>query len=119
MNNLVTNSLNFIKKHISGILFVVFVLFAYLTVKVLYHLNGDKGEKTIKKIYVIESFENDDIFKNGLCKATFGKSHLREKACNSLTKENCELSECCIYNKTADGQLKCVAGNDRDGPTYK
>ena len=55
-----------------------------------------------------------DKTEKGFCNALMHNSHKREQACNELTKENCQSSDCCVF---LNGK-KCVAGN-ANGPVYR
>jgi hypothetical protein len=52
---------------------------------------------------------NTDAF----CEHHRGSSNLLEKSCNSLTKNNCNSTSCCVWTS----KNKCVAGNSK-GPTF-
>ena len=47
------------------------------------------------------------------CKSYLGNSKELEHACDRLTKENCDITSCCV--RTIDN--KCLAGSV-NGPTY-
>lgn len=49
---------------------------------------------------------------DSFCETHLGNSQELEYSCNELTKTNCLLTKCCIYNNN-----KCVSG-DKNGPTY-
>jgi hypothetical protein len=51
------------------------------------------------------------------CDSYLGNSAELEQACNSLTKDNCSDTKCCVYANTGSTG-KCMAG-DIHGPTYK
>ena len=53
------------------------------------------------------------------CKSYLGNSADLETACNQLTQQKCNQTNCCVFSsKTQSLNGKCLAG-DIQGPTYK
>ena len=51
---------------------------------------------------------------DAFCENYRGSSGKLNEACGKLTNNNCNSTSCCVLSND-----KCVAGNTRDGPTYK
>jgi hypothetical protein len=58
-----------------------------------------------------------DSMKKGFCKVNSGDSSKLNKECKKLTKDVCNMTECCVYAKTGNKE-SCMAG-DELGPTYQ
>ena len=58
-----------------------------------------------------------DSMKKGFCKVNSGDSSKLNKECKKLTKDVCNMTECCVYAKTGKKE-GCMAG-DVMGPTYQ
>lgn len=72
------------------------------------------GNKIINKTIATRQYtEMDPNMEAGFCSYFKGNSGLLNKACNRLTKGNCNLTDCCVYVNNN----KCSAGNV-DGPTF-
>jgi len=69
------------------------------------------------------NFENKDILTEiksmglepplGFCEKHRSSGKLREEACSSLTKKNCNKTSCCVYTN----KNECIAGS-RHGPLF-
>lgn len=106
-----------------GILFVtMFLIIAKSVIRPVEQKEiKEKEEVSIK---ITEGMENNETnkllsdLKNGLCNKYSGKSNELEKQCNKLSKNACNMTECCVYSKEKNKNVKCVAG-DKVGPTFK
>lgn len=57
--------------------------------------------------------------KKGFCTVNEGSSDTLESDCNSLTKDTCNMTECCIYAYNSDNpDGKCIAGS-KSGAMYQ
>ena len=77
-------------------------------------LNDIHIEKELIKIITIEGLENRQLImdeRKAFCETN--KGFTLEKSCNNLTKQNCNLTSCCVW--TSDN--KCKAGNE-NGPLF-
>lgn len=73
--------------------------------------NEEKLEKTHKEMV--------SKMKKGFCGVHEGNSDNLENDCNALSKETCNMTECCIFAYNSKNQNgKCVAGSE-SGPTYQ
>lgn len=71
-------------------------------------LNDIIINKELKKIITVEGLENKMLIMNeseAFCETN--KGFTLEKACNELTKQNCNLTSCCVWTSNN----KCKAGN--------
>lgn len=87
---------------LSVILFTIIVYFSIIG----YKFNKNKE---FKKQIVVETFED---MNKSLCDTDIPKDKINDN-CKKLTKDNCNLVDCCVL---LDGN-KCVGGS-KDGPTY-
>lgn len=90
---------------------VLVILLILATAKSIgWNFNNNKKKK-VDNVILVEALENKE---KGFCETLIHNSENREKACGKLTKENCQVSDCCVF---LNGK-KCVAGNAH-GPVYR
>jgi hypothetical protein len=78
------------------------------------NLNDPLQSKELIKVITIEGLETNPLIMNSnTAFCDMNKGFEQEMACNKLTKENCNLTSCCIW--TSDN--KCKAGNEK-GPIF-
>lgn len=86
---------------------IITVFFLILSIIILINILGFKiNEYNNTKNVLYEGLENNPLTINN--SQAFCESHKGfelETSCNSLTKDNCNLTSCCIWSK------KCRAGN--------
>ena len=108
------------------IVLVILALLVIISIKGI-DLNAPKPESKLVEQVVVETLDTMDQSQNldglklqaseNFCDSYLGNSAQLEGACNSLTKDNCNDTKCCVYANT--GAIgKCMAG-DINGPTYK
>jgi hypothetical protein len=129
--------IDFIKENYVAILTIVFIMLILLVIISIkgINLNAPKPESKLVQQVVVETL--DSMGKNpnlelgldkeldglklqpseSFCDSYLGNSGQLEQACNSLTKDNCNETKCCVY-ANAGSVGKCMAG-DINGPTYK
>lgn len=98
---------------------IFIVSFLILSVIIFINLSGitltDADiQKELQKVVKMESFENNDLtfnLSNAFCEKN--KGFTLEKECNELTKDNCNLTSCCVWTSNN----KCKAGNE-NGPLF-
>ena len=90
-------------KTIKYMLNVIIIIFM-VAVIVLYNIYNREGFATTPL---------SDNKADSFCKSNSSSSNNRNKKCNQLTKNNCNLTSCCVW--TSDE--KCVAGNE-EGPIF-
>lgn len=119
----ITNSSKFLSDNYEtiltlSILFIgLLVFFSILDIK----FNDDDNVLSKDKIKNSDSNKNKNIKENldnikpssSFCDAPNGSLLELNKKCQALTKENCNVTSCCIW---LNGE-KCVSGNDL-GPTF-
>jgi hypothetical protein len=132
--------IDFIKENSVAILTIVFIMLILLVIISIkgIELNAPKPESKLVQQVVVETLDTMgknlelglDKDLNGLnldglklqssesfCDSYLGNSGQLEQACNSLTKDNCNETKCCVY-ANAGSVGKCMAG-DINGATYK
>lgn len=124
-----------IKNNFIIILILVFVVFIILLLLSIYNINLNPTYPTPKLLQevLVESFNNNnnlidpeeklELLKevkdmklfpiDSFCEAYLGKAGELEKACETLSKDKCLETNCCIYTSFD----KCAAGSAL-GPTY-
>ena len=128
-----------IKNNIFIILILIFIVFIILLLLSIYNINLNPTYPTPKLLQevLVESFNNNNTNNNNLidpeeklellkevkdmklfpidsfCEAHLGKAGELEKACETLSKDKCLETNCCIYTSFD----KCAAGS-AVGPTY-
>lgn len=117
--------IDFIKENANYIIIiVVVVLFLLVIINIKgIDLNEPKPKSKLVQEVTVETFNNPDenidtiaaTQSDNFCHSYLGNSEDLEKACNSLTENNCASVSCCVYNNS---NKKCVSG-DINGPTYK
>lgn len=70
-------------------------------------------EKKLLQVVTIEGLENPITTNGNQAFCDLNKGFELETACNNLTKYNCNLTSCCIF----DSDKKCKAGNV-NGPLF-
>lgn len=113
----VTNSYKFLSENYENILSIsilfigLLVIFSILEIK----FNDTNSKKDIINKNKLGLIENLDNIKpsSSFCDAANGSLLELNKKCGVLTKENCNVTSCCIW---LNGQ-KCVTGNEL-GPTF-
>jgi len=106
---------SFLEEEWENILTVVIVFLGLLSVFAFLGINFNlKKNKKVEKTVVVESFnDNNESLSQIFCKQYSALPDDLEKKCNTLTKENCHATDCCVF---LNGK-KCVAGGKR-GPTF-
>ena len=116
----------FLANEWENILTVVIVFLGLLSIFAFLGINFNPVKnKTVEKVVVVESFNaNANANGNGsyslsdsFCTQFSAVPDDLEKKCNTLTKDNCKSTKCCIWLNN-DNNEKCVAG-DKYGPTYQ
>lgn len=116
MESYISNTFNYVKEKtgnmIPEILLVTSIIFLVLILINVYgiDMNPPKSDKLVK-VVTVENFENTI---KSFCEVYETDAPKLEKACNNLTKENCNATSCCIWLNNS----KCVAGN-QGGPKFK
>jgi hypothetical protein len=86
------------------------------------NISNNKEKETINLV-IREGLTNKEknnllnSFKKGFCKVNSGNSKKLNNECKKLTKDVCNMTECCVYAKTGNKE-SCMAG-DNMGPTYQ
>jgi hypothetical protein len=90
------------------ILFLIFILFAF--VYFYYALEGkmEKIEEGLKDMYIDTNLSSD--FANSFCESNQLSGPDLNKSCSNLTQDNCRSTSCCIWTSNK----KCQAGG-KDG----
>jgi hypothetical protein len=115
METYISNTYNYLNGKVGNmlpeIILVAFIIFFVLLIINLSGINmNPKIDEKVAKVVTIESFENTI---KSFCESNETKPHELEKACNKLTKDNCNSTSCCIWLNNS----KCVAGKE-SGPIY-
>ena len=107
------DSLDFLLEYGFYVIMVVLIILFILVIanSVGWNFN-DSNNKKEDSVILVEGLENNT--QKGFCETIIHNSKKRETACNKLTKDNCQVSDCCIF---LNGK-KCVAGNAH-GPVYR
>lgn len=114
----VTNSYKFLSENYENILSVsilfigLLVIFSILDIKFNDDNINSSKNSIINKKHLRENLDNIKP-SNSFCDAPNGSLLELNKKCGGLTKENCNVTSCCIW---LNGE-KCVTGN-ASGPTF-
>ena len=114
--------IDFIRENLKFILSIVFVVLGLLVIINIkdIDLNPPKPESKLVQQVTVETFSSSTEENLGLqpsdsfCKSYLGNSSELNVSCGLLTETNCSKTSCCVYNNN-----KCVAGDKKNGPTYK
>lgn len=103
-------------KHLLKIFIIFFlILSTFVLIKfIILHLNEKNSFNELIKTIIVEGMETNPLTINtskAFCEMNNGFG--LETSCNKLTKENCNLTSCCVWTS----EQKCKAGN-HNGPLF-
>lgn len=113
----------YIKGNLAHILSVVIIILGLIVFFAIIEFNLTPVSNTqVQKVVNIEAFgekikSSIEKYGNAFCESHRGNSAKLEKSCETLTKDNCLATSCCVYAKMSGKEL-CRAG-DIGGPTFK
>lgn len=105
------------KKKMNVIIFTsILLLLIGFIIYCIFFLEGKLKEGFDKKMIDVHKEIKDMGLEPalGFCEKYRSSGKLRERECNKLTKENCGMTNCCVYTNNK----KCVAGSAH-GPLFK
>lgn len=92
------------------ILNVFIILFIVISILLFLHKNINLNQLFREGMDTNLLLDKSDAF----CESYRGESGKLNEECGKLTNNNCNSISCCVSSND-----KCVAGNSKDGPTFK